>query len=136
MTQQHPHRTRTREALRTTRWLLAGYLVLSVATFVAIVLLRNHASIVNAAVLIRGTIVAASAVLTFTFAAGAARGSRKAYLRLRIMSAAMVVAIVVIVSLPGMFPLWMRIEQAACGVLLAGVVAIVNGRRVRSVFAG
>jgi hypothetical protein len=115
--------------------LLVGYLAVSVLTLAAIVLLRNDASVVNPAVWIRGTIVAASSVLTLAFAAGAARGSRGAYRRLRIITAVMPVAIVVIIALPGTFPLWMKVEQAVCGVLLLGVVAIVNGRDVRASFA-
>jgi len=115
--------------------LLVGYLAVSVLTLAAIVLLRNDASVVNPAVWIRGTIVAASSVLTLAFAAGAARGSRGAYRRLRIITAVMPVAIVVIIALPGTFPLWMKVEQAVCGVLLLGVVAIVNGRAMRTSFA-
>ena len=115
--------------------LLVGYLAVSVLTLAAIVLLRNDASVVNPAVWIRGTIVAASSVLTLAFAAGAARGSRGAYRRLRIITAVMPVAIVVIIALPGTFPLWMKVEQAVCGVLLLGVVAIVNGRDMRASFA-
>ena len=115
--------------------LLVGYLAVSVLTLAVIVLLRNDASVVNPAVWIRGTIVAASSVLTLAFAAGAARGSRGAYRRLRIITAVMPVAIVVIIALPGTFPLWMKVEQAVCGVLLLGVVAIVNGRDMRASFA-
>ena len=111
------------------------YLGLSVLTLVAAFLLRHHSSIVTDAVWIRGTIVLASALLMGAFATRAARGSRRAYLRLRIASAAMVVAIAVIVSLPGLFPAWMRIEQGVCGVLRLGVVVIANGRRLRSAFA-
>lgn len=115
--------------------LLVGYLAVSVLTLAAIVLLRNDVSVVNPAVWIRGTIVAASSVLTLAFAAGAARGSRGAYRRLRIITAVMPVAIVVIIALPGTFPLWMKLEQAVCGVLLLGVVAVVNGRVMRASFA-
>lgn len=115
--------------------LLVGYLAVSVLTLTAIVLLRNDVSVVNPAVWIRGTIVAASSVLTLAFAAGAARGSRGAYRRLRVITAVMPVAIVVIIALPGTFPLWMKLEQAVCGVLLLGVVAVVNGRVMRASFA-
>ena len=115
--------------------LLVGYLAVSVLTLAAIVLLRNDVSVVNPAVWIRGTIVAASSVLTLAFAAGAARGSRGAYRRLRVITAVMPVAIVVIIALPGTFPLWMKVEQAVCGVLLLGVVAVVNGRVMRASFA-
>ncbi len=47
----------------------------------------------------------------------------------------MLVAIAVIVALPGAFPVWLRVEQAVCGLLLAGVVVLVNGRHLRSLFA-
>lgn len=124
-----------RKVFSLARALLFGYLAVSVLTLGAIVLLRNDASVVNPAVWIRGTIVAASSVLSLALAAGAARGSRGAYRRLRIITAVMPVAIVVIIALPGTFPLWMKVEQAVCGLLLLGVVAIINGRPVRALFA-
>jgi hypothetical protein len=130
---EHP---RSAAALRSVQLLVAGYLGISVLTLIAIIALRNHASMVNDAVWTRGTIVVASAVLTFLFARSAARGSRRGYLRLRIVSAVMLVAIVVIISLPGVFPLWMKAEQAVCGLLLLGVALLVNGKHLRSVFTG
>ena len=121
---------------RSVKLLAGAYLGISVLTFVAIVLLRHHAGLVNDAVWTRGTIIVASALLTFVFALRTARGSRRAYLRLRLVSAIMVVAIVVIIALPGTFPLWMKIEQGVCGLLLLGVIVIVNGRRLRMSFSG
>jgi hypothetical protein len=128
---EHP---RSAAALRSVQLLVASYLGISVLTLIAIIALRNHTSMVNDAVWTRGTIVVASAVLTFLFARSAARGSRRGYLRLRIVSAVMLVAIVVIISLPGVFPLWMKGEQAICGLLLLGVALLVNGKHLRSVF--
>jgi archaellum biogenesis protein FlaJ (TadC family) len=78
--------------------------------------------------------VVASALLTFSFTVRAARGSRRAFLRLRLISAIMVVAIVVIIALPGTFPVWMKIEQGGCGLLLLGVVGLVNGGHLRARF--
>jgi hypothetical protein len=98
-------------------------------------LLRNNTAIVTPAVWVRGTIVVASALLTTSFAAQMARGSSAGYLRLRLVSAIMLVAIVVIIALPGTFPLWMKIEQGVCGLLLLGVVVVVNSKHLRSVFA-
>jgi hypothetical protein len=120
--------------MKTLKMLAAGYLALSVLTLVAIVMLRHHPSIVNDAVWVRATIVAASAALTFTFAVRAANGSRGAYRRLRILSVVMVVAIAVIIALPGLFPMWLRVEQGVCGLLLIGVVILANGRQVRTLF--
>jgi hypothetical protein len=59
-----------------------------------------------------------------------ARGSSGGYLRLRLVSAIMLVAIAAIIALPGTFPLWMKIEQGVCGLLLLGVVVIVNGKHL------
>jgi hypothetical protein len=133
-TEDHVGHARTQSALRRVVLLVGAYLGLSVLTVVAIVLLRDHRADVNSAVWTRGIIVAAVALLTFAFTVRAARGSSRAYLRLRIVSAIQVVAIAVIVSLPGTFPLWLKVEQASCGLLLLGVVLIANGKQLRSVF--
>jgi hypothetical protein len=121
--------------MNTVRLLVRCYLGLSVLALVAIVAMRHDPAAVTPAVWIRGTIVAASALLMTTFADRSARGSARAFLRLRIVSAIVEVAIVVIVALPGAFPVWFRIEQAVCGLLLLVVVLLVNGGRLRSSFA-
>lgn len=126
---------RTRAMFRSVKLLVGCYLGLSVLTLAAAFLLRNNAAIVTPAVWIRGTIVAASALLTTLFAAQMARGSNSGHLRLRIVSAVMLVAIVTIIMLPGLFPLWMKIEQGVCGLLLLGIVVVVNGKQLRSTFA-
>lgn len=125
----------SRSAFRVVRGLVGGYLGLSVLTLVAIFLMRDNKTMVTDAVWVRATIVVASALLTLSFAVRAARGSRRAFLRLRIVSGVMLVAIVVIVVLPGAFPVWLRIEQGVCGLVLAGVVLVVNGRHLRTLFA-
>jgi hypothetical protein len=124
-----------RSAFRGVLVLAGSYVGLCVLTMVAAVLLRNHPSIVTSTVWVRGTIVLASSILTLLFARGAARGNPRAWLRLRIVTAVMVVAIAVIIALPGLFPVWMRIEQGVCGLVLLGIVIIVNGRRVRALYA-
>ncbi|GAB3386027.1 hypothetical protein [Amycolatopsis echigonensis] len=126
---------RTDPALRAVRVLTGAYLALSVLTLGAIFLFRNNPSMVTDVVWVRATIVTASALLTFLFARSAARGSKRGLLRLRIVSAVMTVAIIVIVSIPGFLPLWVRLEQGVCGLLLLAVVVLVNGRHVRSLFS-
>ena len=74
--------------------LAAGYLALSVLTLASIVARRHDTHAVNSAVWTRGVIVTASAVLTLVFTIRAARGSRRAYVRLRIVSILMPLAIV------------------------------------------
>ncbi|WP_425827383.1 hypothetical protein [Streptomyces fractus] len=125
---------RTAQALRPVKRLVASYLALSAATLVAVVLLRHHASVVDDAVWTRTVIVVGSALLTYRFAARAAQGSRGAYRRLRVVTAVMTLAIAVIVVLPGVFPVWLRVEQSACGLLLLAVVVAINGRVIRSLF--
>ncbi|MCK7625221.1 hypothetical protein MUU72_19275 [Streptomyces sp. RS10V-4] len=129
---RHP---RSVTALRGVRLLVGGYLALSVLTLVAIYLLRGDAAAVNDAVWVRAGIVAVSALLTFVFAVRAARGSRGAYRRLRIVAAVMTAAIAVIIAVPGPFPLWLKIEQGVCGLALLGVLVLANGRHLRGVFA-
>jgi hypothetical protein len=125
--------TRTEAAgFRPVLLLTGGYATLSVLTLLAIILFRNDHAMVTDAVWVRATLVVASSLLTFAFARSAARGSRKGLLRLRIVAGVMLVAIVVIVALPGLFPVWLRIEQAVCGLLLLGVTVLVNGRRPRA----
>lgn len=69
----HP---RIQTAFRSVKLLTACHLGSSVLTLVAVILLRHHSRIVTDAVWVRGTIVVASALLTYLFAARAARGSR------------------------------------------------------------
>lgn len=126
---------RSLAAFRGAKLLAGGYLGISVLTLMAIAVLHSDAAVVNDAVWVRGTIVVASALVTFLCALRMARGSRGAYRRLRIISAVMVAAIAVIIALPGTFPEWMKVEQGVCGLALLGVVAVVNGKHLRALFA-
>ena len=135
LTNEHMNCARTERAFRRIMLLVGGYLAISVLSLVAIVLLRNDSAVVNPAVWTRGTIVAVTSSLMFAFTVQAARGCRRAYLQVRIVSAIMLVAIAVIIALPGFFPLWMKIEQGICGLILIGVVALVNSQHLRRLFA-
>ncbi|MET7338571.1 hypothetical protein [Nonomuraea sp. NPDC005650] len=126
---------RSLATFRTMKLLVSAYVALSVLTIVAAYVLRRDPGLVNDAVWVRGGIVALTSVLMLAFVVGTARGRRRAYLRLRIASGVMVAAIAVLISIPGFLPPWMRVEQGVCGVLLAGVVVIANGRHLRSLFA-
>jgi len=129
---QHP---RSQAAFRAVNMLLSSYLGISVLTLVAAILLRGNAAIAPVAVLVRGTIVVAHALINLLFAARMSRGSRIGYRLLRLSSAAMVVAIAVIIAIPGDFPVWFKIEQGCCGLLLLGVVIVASSKPVGSVFA-
>jgi hypothetical protein len=126
----------TRSALGPIIALVSVYLTLSLLTIAIAIVFRGDLALVNSAVWIRGSIVAVTAALMLRFAVGARSGNPRAYLRLRITSAVMVVAIaVILVAIPGDFPLWMRIEQATCGALLIVVVVLANRSGIRAVFA-
>ena len=114
--------------MRNVVWLVTGYAVVSLLTLVAVIALRHDATMVTTAVWIRTTIVAAASMLTLLFAVRAAHGDRRMLLRLRIVTAIMLVAIVVIIALPGTFPLWLKLEQGVCGLLLLAVVVQINRR--------
>lgn len=114
--------------MRTVVSLISGYAAVSLLTLVAVIVFRHDATMVTTAVWIRSTIVAASSLLTLFFAVRAARGDRRMLLRLRIVTAAMLLAIVVIIALPGTFPLWLKLEQGICGLLLLPVVVRINRR--------
>ncbi|MFF8787436.1 hypothetical protein [Streptomyces sp. NPDC015125] len=124
-----------RRALRGTKLLVGGYALVSGLTLLAVILLRHHPGLVTDAVWVRASIVVATSLLMVSFAVRTGRGHSRSYLRLRLASGVMLVAIAVIVALPGAFPVWLKAEQGVCGVLLLGVVVIVNGRRMRSAFA-
>jgi hypothetical protein len=135
MTTLDQHHVRNRSALRTVTMLVGGYLGLSVLTLGAIILFRDDPAIVSIAVWIRGSLVVASAIVLFLAALRASSGDSRAFMRVRLISAIVLIAIVVIIALPGTFPLWLKVEQAVCGLLLLGVVLLVNGRRLRTYFA-
>lgn len=86
------------------------------------------------AIWIRCSLVLGSAIVLLLFAVRAARGSRPAWVRLCIISPVVVVAIAVIVSIPGFLPDWVRIEQAVCGILVLPVAILVNLPRTRALF--
>jgi hypothetical protein len=129
------HQPAGREPFRVIKGLLLGYLGIGIAALVAVVLLRNHPAEVNGPAWVRSIIVVATALILLSAATLAGRGSRGAFLRLRIISIVTTVAIVVIVVLPGTFPVWLKIEQSVCGVLMLGVAVLANGRTARSRFA-
>jgi len=132
---QYPQYPRRQAAFGAVKLLLGSYLGVSVLTLAAAILLRGNAAIAPIAVLVRGTIVVGHALINLLFAARMSRGSRIGYRLLRLSSAAMVVAIVVIIAIPGDFPVWFKIEQGCCGLLLLGVVIVAFSKPVRSVFA-
>lgn len=124
-----------REAFQPIMVLVACYVGLGLLGFGATVLLRDHPQLVNTAVWVRGSIVLATSALMYRFAAMAARDKRSSFLRLRIASITIPVAIAVIIALPDPFPVWMKVQQGLCALVVAGVAVLVNRRFLREYFA-
>jgi hypothetical protein len=104
--------------LRTAHRLVVGYVILSIATVLVLLLLSFIApGGVTVEAWVRGVIVAGTSLLTLLFARRARTGGARALLRLRIIVIVLIVAVLgVLFFLP--LPLWMVIEQALCGVIL------------------
>jgi hypothetical protein len=124
-----------RAKLRIAQVLLGGYAAVSALTLLAIVVFSGDPDIVTDAVWVRGSIIAVSSLVTFAIGASVAKGSRSNYRRVRIIALAQVVAIVVIESIPGSFPVWFKIVNGVCGALLVIVVLLTSARTVRTAFA-
>ena len=123
-----------RSAFRPILALLAGFGVVSLAMVAVLIILSVLGTSIDSAVWVRCSLVLGSAVVLYAIAVSASRGSRPAWLRLRIISVVVVVAVVVIVSIPGFLPGWVRIEQALCGVLVLPAAVLMNLPRMRAHF--
>ena len=138
MTQTLPSaaaREAVRAAFRPVILLVSGFLAVSTGMLIFLAGASAAGAGFEGAIWIRCSLVLGSATVVLLFAVRAARGSRPAWTRLRIVSAAVVVAIVVIVSIPGFLPDWVRAEQALCGILLLPAAILVNLPRTRALFA-
>lgn len=114
--------------LRLARTVVLAYAALSVLTVVALAILSKAApSQVDAHAWVRGVIIAATSLLLIRFAAGALAGDARMLLRLRIVVAILLVAVVAVLFFLSL-PAWMVIEQAACAVLLAVVALLIFDR--------
>jgi hypothetical protein len=78
----------------------------------------------------------ASAAVAYWLTGLAAGGSRSAFLRVRVISVVVPIAVVAVdCSVPGALPLWFVLLQVAGAVALAPAAFIVNRPRLRAAFA-
>ncbi len=112
--------------------LLAAFLLVSLGTEAVLIVRSTTGTPVDGAVWGRCSVVLASSVALLLLTVATARGSRTAWVRLRIISVVVVLAVVVIVSIPGFLPGWVRIEQGVCGGLVLPVAILVNLRSTRA----
>ncbi|MFI6177499.1 hypothetical protein ACIA8R_18365 [Nonomuraea sp. NPDC051191] len=115
---------------RLVRILFAVVLVLSIATLGVAAVVGG-----NWVVWLRAAAVAAASAWLVSLAGQAAQGRRAAYVRIRFVSFAAPIGVVVILLAPDSgYPAWMKAEQAVVGVLVAAVAVVVNRRAVRAAF--
>lgn len=123
-----------RAAFRSSVAFAAAFLAVSAAMAAFLAIATALGDGIDIAIWIRCTLVLGSAILLLLSAMGARRGSRSAWTRLRIISPIVLVAVIVIVSIPGFLPGWVRIEQAVCGLLVLPVAITSNLRRTSAHF--
>jgi hypothetical protein len=114
--------------------LLLAYLLATVATLAVLAVRHDDAAFATDEAWGHAIVVLAFAVLLLPAASRAAAGSRGAYRRLRIVSVVIPAVSVVLVALPHLLPTWMRVEQAAYGVLLLVVAVLAASAPVRRSF--
>jgi hypothetical protein len=128
----HGQLSLSRATFRTVKLLVGGYAALSVLTVATVVVLsRTDPHLVSPQAWVRSIIVAATSLLTLSFAVRAARGRPRALLRLRIVVTILLVAIVAVLFFVPL-PAWMVVEQSACGLLLLATAILIFGKRVGS----
>lgn len=123
-----------RPVLRPALVLLAGFLLVSAAMEAVLVAQSVTGTSVDSAIWIRCSLVLASALTLLLLTVAAARGSRTAWIRARIIAPIVVIAVVVIVSIPGFLPDWVRLEQGVCGALVLPVAILLNLPRTAALF--
>jgi len=79
-------------------------------------------------------VVLAMTVTLYYFAWRASAGYWWAYSRLRLFSQIFPIVTLVIAAIPGLYPLWMVIEQIVFSLLLIGVADILRSDHMRDAF--
>ncbi|MFE7118558.1 hypothetical protein ACFU99_24390 [Streptomyces sp. NPDC057654] len=119
----------------TARKFVAGYGALGVVVLVVDAVLAAAGKEPTAFMWGRTGGVLASAAVAYWLTGLAARGSRSAFLRVRIISVAVPVAIVAIDLIPGALPAWFIALQIAGAAVLAPTAFLLNGPAPRAAFA-
>jgi len=118
--------TLTHPAANLIRLLVGGYVAISFGAIVALIALHYHPAQASQEAWVHGIIVAAMSLLMTRFAMGTIQGKDRMLLRLRITSTIMIIAIAITSAIPGDFPVWMKIEQSVCGLLLIALAFVLS----------
>lgn len=127
----HP---RTQRAFGTAKNLVAAYGALGAAVLLTVAVLACTGHSVTSFMWGRSGGVLASAAVIYWMTALAARGTRWAYLRVRILSVLMPIVIIGVDLIPGICPPWFALIQAVSALPLAAAAFVSNGPRLRAAF--
>ncbi len=125
---------RTRRGFIGILWILAAEIVVGIAAVIIAIVLTVHGGPPQWAVWFRSIAVLAITATLLYFAWRASLGWYWAYSRLRLFSRIFPVVTLVIAAIPGLYPLWMTIEQIVFSLLLIGVGDILTGDVMRAAF--
>ncbi|MFC9238821.1 hypothetical protein ACFTZK_20605 [Streptomyces decoyicus] len=124
----------TQRAFDKAKFLVAAYGALSAAALVTVAVLALTGHTVTPFMWGRSAGVLASAAVFYWLTVLAARGARWAYLRVRILSVIMPLAIIAVDMIPGICPTWFAMVQATCALPLVVAAFISNGSGLRAAF--
>lgn len=127
----HP---RTLRSFRGIRWILAAEVVVGIAAVVIAVVLTSDGIGVGWAVWFRSVAVLAITGTLYYFATRAAEGYYWAYSRLKLFSRIFPIVTLVVATIPGLYPLWMTIEQVVFSLLMIGIGDLLLTDHMREAF--
>jgi len=123
------------QKIRTTiATLVGGYIAISFGAIVALYIMRTNTQFASKEAWVHGIIIAVTAIIMGILTRLTTKGNARSYLRLRITTFILLIAIIVTTAIPDDFPLWMKVEQVASGLLLLGVVVLLNHGKTRASF--
>jgi len=127
------HTSATR-IFRGMRLMLLVELIVGVVAAIAAVVLTARGYEVSTAVWLRTCGVLAITVTLYYFAVRAAEGYYWAYQRLRLFTIVFPIVTLVTASIPGLYPLWMTIEQVIFSLILIAVGDLLASAPLRIAF--
>ncbi len=127
----HPQ---TRRAFTGILWILAAEIVVGVTAVIVAFSLAAHGEPVTWAVWFRSIAVLGITLTLLYFAWRAALGYYWAYSRLRLFSRIFPIVTLVVATIPGLYPLWMTIEQIVFSLLMIGIGDILTTDHMRETF--
>lgn len=114
--------------------ILGGELLIGLIAVVIAIVLAASGDTVAWAVWFRSFAVLAITATLLYFALRAVRGWYWAYSRLRLFSRVFPIVTLTIATIPGLYPLWMTVEQIIFSLLMVGVGDILTSDHMRDAF--